>query len=123
MFFKSEPIRPAVEEALADTLRESPPSSVSEVEAQARGRATGVVSRASGLTPQWMAFAVAAGVFLILLAAAAYLAGQADMQPADVDTQLRELSTITRELLLAWSGAVLGLIAGEAVGKKSWRSS
>ncbi len=119
MFFKSQPIHPALEEALTDALQEPPKGSHAEAATEARSRAGQVVAKSSGLSPQWMTFAVAAGVFLILLFGATYLAGQADAQPTGTETQLRALSKIVQDLLVGWSGAVLGLIAGEAVGKKS----
>ncbi len=57
---------------------------------------------------------------MILLAASIYVASQADAQAATVtSSQLKDLSKIVQTLLVAWSAAVIGIVAGEAVGKKS----
>jgi hypothetical protein len=64
------------------------------------------------------AFTAAATVFLVLLVAAVVTASQADAQTA-ADTLMKDLARLIQTLLTGWSGAVLGLIGGEAVGAKS----
>lgn len=91
-------------------------------EAQATATATQVaeeVQTAKGpLKINLNAFTAAATVFLVLLIAAVVTAGQADVQTA-ADSLMKDLARLIQTLLTGWSGAVLGLIGGEAVGAKS----
>lgn len=93
-----------------------------EDDAQATATATQAVQdvqAAKGpLKVNLQAFTAAATVFLVLLIAAVVTAGVADGQNA-ADTLMKDLARLIQTLLTGWSGAVLGLIGGEAVGTKS----
>ncbi len=120
MFFKAGSVQPQVEGALADAYMAPQEGNLATAQAKAKQAASAAISGATGLVPQWATFIAAAVVFLILLAATIYVAGQADAQPKEVTTsQLKDLSKILQTLLVAWSAAVVGLIAGAAVGKKT----
>ena len=120
MFFKTSSVEPKVADTIEAALKA--PAETDHVSARTRAKqaAAAAVSGGTGLTPQWAAFAAAAAVFVILLVASIYVASQADAQAASVtSSQLKDLSKVVQTLLVAWSAAVIGLIAGEAVGKKS----
>ena len=120
MFFKSSNVEPRVSDAIEAALKAPPEADHATARSKAKQAAAAAVADGTGLTPQWATFAAAAVVFVILLVAAIYVAQQADAQAATVTTsQLKDLSKDVQTLLVAWSAAVIGLIAGEAVGKKS----
>jgi hypothetical protein len=85
---------------------------------EARRRANAVAPRATPVQPKRGAFIGAAALFVMLLGLALLTAWIADGQPDGVE-QVRKLSELIQTLITAWSAAVLGLIGGEAVGKKS----
>ena len=119
MFFKAESVQPKVEEALVDAYMAPQETSTASAQAKAK-EAAAEVGGPAGLDPQWATFIAAAVVFVILLVATIYVAGQADAQSADVtSSQFKDLSKTLQTLLVAWSAAVGGLVAGEAVGKKT----
>ena len=117
MFFQSAPSG-ALETELTAALSAAPPSS-NEVPARVRAHASAVRAANSALKPNLPAFAAAAVVFMFLVVAAYLSASSADANTSTTATQMRDLSKAITDLLVAWSGAVLGLIGGEAVGKKS----
>lgn len=120
MFFKSASVEPRVVDAIEVALKAPAETDDASAKAKAKQAAAAVVSGGTGLAPQWATFIGAAIVFVILLAASIYVAQQADAQAATVtSSQLKDLSKVVQTLLVAWSAAVIGLIAGEAVGKKS----
>jgi hypothetical protein len=120
MFFKADSMQSDVEEALERAILAPPETNAELAKAKAKAAAADAVKGGGGLLPQWATFIAAAIVFLILLAAAIYTASLADAQPATVtSSQLKDASATIQTLLVAWSAAVVGLIAGEAVGKKS----
>ncbi len=120
MFFKSSRVEPNVSDAIEAALKAPAETDHAAARSKAKQAAAAAVSGGTGLTPQWATFVAAAAVFVILLVASIYIAQQADAQAASVTTsQLKDLSKAVQTLLVAWSAAVIGLVAGEAVGKKS----
>jgi hypothetical protein len=120
MFFKSSSVEPRVADAIEVALKAPAEADHVSAKSKAKQAAAAAVSAGTGLTPQWATFTAAALVFVILLVASIYVAQQADAQAATVtSSQLKDLSKVVQTLLVAWSAAVIGLIAGEAVGKKS----
>jgi hypothetical protein len=120
MFFRSSSVEPRVADAIEAALKAPAETDHESARSKAKRAAGAAVSGGTGLAPQWATFAAAAAVFVILLVASIYVAQQADAQTASVtSSQLKDLSKVVQTLLVAWSAAVIGLIAGEAVGKKS----
>jgi hypothetical protein len=117
VFFQSTPS--VLERELESAVKTPPPGSEAEATTRAKAHAASVRAATSALKPNVVAFGSAAAVFIFLVVAAYLTASAADSQTSTTATQLKDLSNGLSELLVAWSGAVLGLIGGEAVGKKS----
>lgn len=86
---------------------------------EARRRANSAQRTTAATRPKLGTFIAAAVVFGVLLGLAFVTAQAAD---SDVDAtvpQMQQFSELMQTLVAAWSAAVLGLIGGEAVGKKS----
>jgi hypothetical protein len=119
MFFKeADPLEPRVRDVVRDALKEPSQDDVAASQKAAQSAKEIVSAGRGGLSPQLWPFVAAAAVFLVLLGASIYLASAADAQAA-AETQLKDLSKSVQTLLVAWSAAVVGLVAGEAVGKKT----
>lgn len=112
----------ALETELQEAVETLPPVGAdagAEVARRVQLHASKVRSAVTALQPNVKAFAAAAIVFIFLLVVAYATANAADAGDPNVASQMRDLSGKVQGLLEAWSGAVLGLIAGEAVGKKA----
>ena len=91
---------------------------LSPADAVAAAKTKAAAAKGAGaVEPNLKAFVAAGAVFLVLLIAA-YVVAQAALTDGGDETAMDTLATAVRELLVAWSAAVLGLIGGEAVGSK-----
>lgn len=113
VFFKQSSAGPDPVEAMFRDALTAPPLSSADAEAAAKTKAA-AAKGAGAVEPNLAAFAAAAAVFVVLLVAA-YLVAQASLTDGADETAMDTLATAVRELLIAWSAAVLGLIGGEAV--------
>jgi hypothetical protein len=119
MFFKSDSVQPQVELALEAAIQAPPEPSPAAAKAKAKAAAEAAVKGGTGLLPQWATFIAAAIVFDTTHRDDLH-GGPCRCAAADsASSQLKDASATIQTLLVAWSAAVVGLVAGEAVGKKS----
>lgn len=118
LFFESAGGDAVLEDQLDEALAAPGIDADNDRRVEARRRSRVVQAADRRLKPKPASFVSAAAVFLALAALAFASAWAADAQSVP-DAQLGQLSDTIRSLLAAWSGAVLGLVGGEAVGKKS----
>jgi hypothetical protein len=120
LFFQAAPTQDAtLESEFKDAVLSDPPSDTAAATHQAKEHVKRVRSTATALKPNVRAFVAVAIVFIFLIFVAYATASAADAVSPDVASQMRDLSEKVQGLLQGWSGAVLGLVAGEAVGKKA----
>lgn len=118
LFFRRQPTEAdPVEDLVRDALR-APEMPAPQADAEARTRAAAAKGAAEKVEPNVPAFAAAGVVFLVLLVAA-FVTAQGAVGDGAAETAMDSLAAAVRELLVAWSAAVLGLIGGEAVAAKS----
>ena len=116
VFFKpTTAVQDPVEAMFRDVLTAD---ALSPADAEAAAKTKAAAAKGAGaVEPNLTAFVAAGAVFLVLLIAA-YVVAQAALTDGGDETAMDTLATAVRELLVAWSAAVLGLIGGEAVGSK-----
>ena len=117
VFFKPTRAAPDPLEAMFHDALTNDALSPADAEAEAKTKAA-AAKAAGAVEPNLAAFVAAAAVFVVLLISA-YLIAQASLTDGADETAMDTLATAIRELMVAWSAAVLGLIGGEAVGSKS----
>jgi hypothetical protein len=118
VFFKTVPTATDPVEDLFREALESPALPGPQADAEAKTKAAAAKGAAAPVEINVRAF-VAAGVVFLALLVAAYVTADAAIRDGAAETAMDTLTGAVRELLVAWSAAVLGLIGGEAVGARS----